>query len=89
MNRFGVYYRALNNLDSAKFFFNKVVSSQDTPYNRINKFDSYIELAGISARLKDPDKTKYFLDQALKYRNKSDSSLSDLSLEQISISTHF
>ncbi|MFY0631123.1 MAG: sensor histidine kinase [Flavobacteriaceae bacterium] len=69
----GLYYTRINMLDSAKWYYDKVLTFPDVPYTRNRKFYSCIHLVELFSKEKDFQSAKNFIDKAKNYYDKSDS----------------
>lgn len=78
----GLYYNRINVIDSAKWYYNKVLDLPEKPYTKIHKFNSSLDLAELSSKVQDYGSARKYLHNAMKYYNKSDSIRSVFTLER-------
>ncbi len=79
LDQLGAVYRIKGNiinskkhLDTAYFYFKKIVSLDNNTFNRNYKFNAYLEIAHLEALKGNSSISKQKLKNALKYINKSD-----------------
>lgn len=69
----GIHFKLQKQLDSAKYYFNKVIALEDNYHISKNKFRSFIYLAEIESNEKNYDKAKKNYELSKNYINKFNS----------------
>lgn len=77
-----VYYRVINNKDSAYYYNQRILLLPESNYNNKTKCYALYELANLAATQQEAKKAKNYLFQAKKYFNKSNYAHSQYSWEK-------